>query len=127
MGRRYKRKWRAENILGRRGQEIGEAGEVRVLKACERSFMPSWWLGIRHGTFIEDTREATDYIISTDVGEIRIDIKTSLHKGPHQFPERNREGIAIVFVNLNESDAEVRKRVIDVVARERRSRMGKKK
>ena len=127
MSKRRTHEWRAVNILGRRGQEIGRAGEKRVLKACEPSCMPSWWLHMRRGTRREDTKEATDHIISTDVGEIRIDVKTSLHKNPNQFPERNEKGVAIVFVNLSWSDVEIRKRVIDVVERERRGKMGKKK
>ncbi len=87
--------------------------------------MPSWWQGIRHGTRKEDMDEATDCIISTDVGEIRINVKTSLRE--KELPERNKKGVAIVFVNLDESDAEIRKRVIEVVASERQGVFNKSK
>lgn len=116
--------------LGRDGLAVGCAGEERVLKAFVHANprhlkLPSWWRGIRRGTPEEDGR-GIDHVVHTDIGDIFIQIKSSLHKKTDRFPQRNDRDVAIVYINLKDSDAEIRKRVLRVVARERSSLMRKR-
>ena len=124
--RRNKKRIRDTYISGRMGNEVGKAGEERALKACKEVSMPKWWKGVRPATFEEDTLEKIDLVVSTDVGEIFIQIKSSLHKQSSQFPSRTSNDIAIVCINLKESDVEIRERMVRVVSEERRAILEKK-
>ena len=86
--------------------------------------MPPWWKGIRRTTKEEDAQKV-DHVISTDVGEIPLQTKTSLSKKADRSPGRTKNGVAIVRVNLAESDPEIRERVIRIIARERRIKIKK--
>ncbi|MBI2109256.1 MAG: hypothetical protein HYT93_03720 [Parcubacteria group bacterium] len=127
-GRKNKKGARALGILGRMGNEIGEAGEERALKACKNVSMPEWWRGIRRATYDEDTIDKKDLVISTDAGDVFIQIKSSLHK-KHDYcgEERTSTNVPIVHVNLKESDEEIRKKILDTVSKERHELINKKK
>lgn len=103
---------------GRIGNEVGRAGEERVHKACETGEKPSWWKGMRYATLEEDAREI-DHVIFTDVGSIYLQTKTFLGEPKEHRPSRTALGVAIIYVNLKESDLEIRKRVVLIVAGER--------
>ena len=129
MGRRRSRSGPSYNELiekvGRTGQAIGRAGEERALKAflhINQKALPSWWKGIRKATPREDAREI-DCVVTTDVGDIAIQVKTSLSKSKDDYPERTKRfNIPIIYINLQDSDAEIRKRIVAVVGKERSSR-----
>jgi len=116
---------------GHTGLAVGRAGEERVIKAFlhinpKKIKLPEWWRGIRKGTQEEDAREV-DCVVSTDVGEINIQIKTSLTKErPRDVGRTRRYKIPKVFINLKDSDAQIRKRVIRVVTGERKIIIKKK-
>ena len=84
--------------------------------------MPLWWLGIRPATPEEDTTQETDAVIFTDTGEIPIQIKSSLNeKTDPSLPERTGKDIAIVYVDLSESDIHIREKVMHVIEKERQA------
>ncbi len=108
--------------LGREGLAVGRAGEERVLKAFLsldlKNAVPSWWRGIRAATRDEDAR-GIDHVVHTDCGDLFLQIKTSLFKEGGEFSERNDNDVPIVRINLKDSDAEIRKRIIQVIGEER--------
>lgn len=111
---------------GRIGNEVGKAGERRVYEACKNGEKPSWWKGIRYATPDEDGR-GIDHIIETDVGDIYLQTKTSLSEPVRHRPSRNDRDVAIIYVNLKDSDEEIRKKVILIIAREREQKLLKRK
>ena len=130
VGKKYRRRNRqkrkhafsyqsAIHKVGSDGRAVGRAGEERVLKAFlhinpKYIRLPSWWRGIRMATPEEDAR-GIDHVVHTDSGDIFIQIKTSLHKDTDRWPKRNDRDVAIVYINLKDSDAEIRKRVLKTV------------
>jgi len=115
----------AVSSLGRTGLAVGRAGEERVLKAFlhvnpKHAKHPSWWQKIRKATPEEDAQEV-DCAILTDVGEIYLQIKTSLTKREAGRPIRTeRNDIRIVYINLKDSDAEIRRKVRRAIITERK-------
>ncbi|MAG12845.1 hypothetical protein CL630_03480 [bacterium] len=106
--------------LGCIGNEVGAAGERRVIKVFDVLGMPEWMSKpIRRATQEEDARGVDAFLI-TDVEEIPIQIKTSLSKEGKELPKRNDRDIAIIYMNLNESDSELRRKIIRIVSQERR-------
>lgn len=105
--------------LGRTGVAVGHAGERRVLKSFHHFGTPRWWQGIREATNEEDA-QGIDHVVFTDVGDIFIQVKTSLSKGTSRSPKRNDRDVPIVYVNLEDSDVEIRKRVIRIISQEHR-------
>ncbi|MEK7178780.1 MAG: hypothetical protein AAB727_00825 [Patescibacteria group bacterium] len=97
------------------GQKIGRAGEVRVVKAFRALGPLPWIFGARHATDKEDA-EGIDVFVKTDVGEIPIQIKTSVLKDftalREQYAQRK---IPIIHISLYESDDEIREMVVQVI------------
>ena len=107
---------------GRIGNDVGKAGERRVHEACKNGEKPSWWKSIRRATPQEDAEEI-DHVISTDVGDIYLQTKTTLSESVKHRPSRTSRSIAIIYINLKESDDEIWKKALLIIARERERKL----
>jgi len=118
--KKNKRYREAVRALGYVGNDVGKAGEQRVFKACRHGDFPSWWLGSRPATQEEDVYQETDLVVHTDVGDIPLQVKTSLHKRTDRIPQRSKQGVAIICVSLDDSDDEIKQRTIRLIDGERK-------
>ena len=106
---------------GQIGQRIGKAGERRVIKAFCVPGTPEWVLkSVRPATPEEDA-QGVDVFLRTDVGEIPIQVKTSVKNDHETRVEDTNKDIPHVYLTLRESDAEVRQKVYRVAVPKRSS------
>ena len=117
---------KALQIAGQTGNLVGKDGEQRVFKACRYGEFPSWWLGFRMATEAEDAFQETDHVAKTDVGDIPLQTKTSLHKKAGGTFRRSGKGVPIIDVWLADSDEEIRNQVIRIIAEERKKILEKR-
>lgn len=114
---------------GVRGNQIGRAGEIRVVKAFHISGCPDWLVGcIRRGTEEEDRRKIDHVVfvrLDGEAGEIRIQVKTTVDPNRYNRPRseraaehgryaKNNDPVR-VYIHLSMSDAEVRAEIIRAI------------
>ncbi len=101
----------------------GRANEARALDAAKKS-SHRWVRSVRAGTQAED-REGIDIIVSSDVGELFIQVKSSV-AGRDRFLEKNRKKhIEVVVANC--TDDELKKRIDAAINRAREHVIAKRK
>jgi len=105
-------KRRVRSLLGTLGQQRGREREAMVSMAFRESptIKPEWYRGFRIATKKQDRRKI-DAIVETDIGDIYIQIKSSL-SGIKKFQsERGCRPIAAIIVNVDDSDEAIRQKV----------------
>lgn len=81
----------------------GKDAENKVMKSFNDSDeIPEWLLGIHKGSHEED-KKGVDLWVETDVGKIKLQVKSSV-RGAEEHVERNKKGdIAVVVVKEGDS------------------------
>lgn len=96
--------------LGHAGNDRGAWNERRVLNALS-SEPPAWVLETRAGTTDED-RRGIDVVVSTDVGPLYLQVKSS-RKGAERFDPRGR--MIGIIVAGDAPDEKLRRRALGVL------------
>ena len=95
-------------IIGRLGNERGQRAELRVeiavREAFEKETLPSWIIGYQRACH-EDDEKGIDGWLDTDVGRIKIQVKSS-YAGAREFSRRHQPDIAIIIVRNNKISPE---------------------
>jgi hypothetical protein len=91
---------------GMRGQQKGIHAERRLLSILESHPYPPWMYGVRPATKEEDER-GIDIVVTTDVGPIYIQVKSSWNGMSSFFRKRRKAMIAVIVVNDRISDAKI--------------------
>jgi hypothetical protein len=110
-------------LLGQIALERGKGAESRVENALNRAsndlniIIPDWFLGHEPATEIDDKRRKTDHWISTDVGRIRLQVKSSKNSAD-TFHEKH-PNIPVIFVQAGDDDCVVLGRIFSAVGKQR--------
>ncbi len=103
-------------------QERGRLAEDKVLQCLQDlCLIPEWVKGIRPATKEED-RQGQDAFLQTDVGEIPIQIKSSV-AGAERFRQKYGDRIPVVIVASFDRLDEVLVKVIEAIEPERNRRL----
>ena len=114
---------RVNELLGIIASERGSRTEDAFFKAFEGKSegLPRWFRGIKRPTREQDLYKKIDAIVLTDVGEIHVQIKSSL-SGLRHFQAEASAHCRIVPVVIKSGDKErfIRQIVLKLVAGERK-------
>ncbi len=103
-------------------QERGRLAEQKVWKALnDREALPNWVWGFRRASLEED-QKGRDLFVLTDVGEIPLQVKSSL-AGADSFKRRYGNLIPVVIIASYDRPVEVIAKVIEAVEPERYRRL----
>ena len=112
MGKRLRK---LRSLLGKIGNQRGRMNEQRFSKAIsDFPDKPSWWLSFRLATFEED-QKGIDVVVTTDVGKLFLQIKSSL-RGKKKFENKQRRfPIAVVVIYDKEANETIYQKAVEAI------------
>lgn len=112
-----------EGFFRKIGHERGMQAEDSVKRALSRALstkdvvIPDWLLGYEGVTEKEDARKIDRWIM-TDVGKIRLQIKSSLIAAK-KFKEEHPD-IPVIVVRAGDNDRQIMDRIVSVIGQQRK-------
>lgn len=107
---------RIERIFGRVGHNRGITSELSVKRAMSKGInggdLPMWIVGYEQASF-EDDSTGVDGWVDTDVGRIKIQIKSS-RKSAKEF-RKNHPDTAVVIVEQGDEDEKIQGKIASAV------------
>lgn len=100
--------------IGRLGQRRGRESERAALEAISAN-MPEWMTSVRAATDDED-RRGIDIVASTDVGDVYLQVKSSVGAAKDFRRDPRRRNIAVAVVRIGEPYDIVGKRCVNAIA-----------
>ena len=115
---------RIRSARGRFGTAAGALHEETVFLAFtdRRARFPSWFRAIRPPTHREDQR-GIDAVVDTDVGQLHLQIKSSIIYAARFKGRPGHDRIAVVIVHTADSSSCTRRKVLQALRDLRRSRI----
>jgi hypothetical protein len=98
-------------LLKTLARERGMRNEQRVLFACQNPNRPAWMLEARLSTKEED-RDGIDIVITSDIGKLFVQVKSST-RGRELFTARRRRArVAIVIAHHDDTETDLLHKVV---------------
>lgn len=123
---RRRRRFDEEREQQRQASERGHVNDRRVVNALmEAEGRPEWITGVRQATPQEDMKNFTDAVVHTDIGDIRIQVKSSFDRAREfeaKHPKLSKK-IIVFVVRDDDTRNDLRSRLIQKLTEFRKKRL----
>ena len=106
----------------------GNETELKFFEALQADIrlMPHWYLGVRRATGLEDS-EGVDAFVTLDVGEVKVQIKTSQHRRRDYEKSHNGNGVLVIVLQAKSSLQYAKRKIFNLLYHQRGKMINKQR